>query len=652
MGFKINTNVSALNAQMQGVKTNKSLSTSLERLSSGLRINKAADDASGMAIADSLRTQGNSLGQAIGNANNAVGLIQTADKAMDEQLKILDTIKTKAIQAASDDQNATSRAAIQKDVNRLIEQLDNIAKTTSFNGQTLLSGSFTNKEFQVGAYSNQTIATSIGNTQSIATGNIATRSDIVQLGNTGALGAAASKDATTISAAELGIGIGDKIRIDGAGDYSVTGVNGTSGGATYTIQDDDGNGLAKDVAISAAISIVSTVDESVTGWNIGAVSSGTTISTSVSGDLSGVAVGDTLTFTLTSGATVDRTITNVNTTTGNVTISATVSAVASSVAYDSRATLGTAFATSDYVQYSVEGSTLTGVQLTDGSGYGVVNTGLGRVADLINETTAETGIKAVANVEQNSLIGVAAMTLTSDMTINGVTVTESGQTILAGDSDNTLIDSINAKSDLTGVNASIEPDGTLTLKTDGRSMNLTGFTDVSGINDGVYAGTLDLTKNGLEVMDVTASFFSDAALASSASDASVLEDIVDTHTLSEVVSGQKDSNGDGLVNNDDAVGLMRTQDGAMLAMDIVEAAITGLDDVRADLGAVQNQLAVTVNNISVAQVNVKAAESQIRDVDFAAESANFSKLNILAQSGSYALSQANAVQQNVLRLLQ
>ena len=77
-----------------------------------------------------------------------------------------------------------------------------------------------------------------------------------------------------------------------------------------------------------------------------------------------------------------------------------------------------------------------------------------------------------------------------------------------------------------------------------------------------------------------------------------------------------------------------------------------LDKLRADLGSVQNQLVATINNITVTQVNVKSAESQIRDVDFASESANFSKFNILAQSGSYAMSQANAVQQNILRLLQ
>ncbi|MBT0833791.1 flagellin B, partial [Campylobacter lari] len=92
--------------------------------------------------------------------------------------------------------------------------------------------------------------------------------------------------------------------------------------------------------------------------------------------------------------------------------------------------------------------------------------------------------------------------------------------------------------------------------------------------------------------------------------------------------------------------------GAMAVMDLADSAITTLDNIRADIGAVQNQITATINNISVTQVNIKSAESTIRDVDFAAESANFSKYNILAQSGSYAMSQANAVQQNVLKLLQ
>ncbi|EIU9967615.1 flagellin, partial [Campylobacter coli] len=166
MGFRINTNVAALNAKANSDLNSKALDQSLARLSSGLRINSAADDASGMAIADSLRSQANTLGQAISNGNDALGILQTADKAMDEQLKILDTIKTKATQAAQDGQSTKTRTMLQADINRLMEELDNIANTTSFNGKQLLSGGFINQEFQIGASSNQTIKATIGATQS------------------------------------------------------------------------------------------------------------------------------------------------------------------------------------------------------------------------------------------------------------------------------------------------------------------------------------------------------------------------------------------------------------------------------------------------------------------------------------------------------
>ena len=173
MGFlKINTNIASMNAHVNSIGVNRNLDNSLEKLSSGLRINKAADDSSGMAIADSLRAQSNALGMAIRNANDAIGIIQIADKAMDEQIKIVDLIKTKAVQAAQDGQSRESRLAIQRDISRLLEQLDNIATQTSFNGMKLLAGNFTNKEFQIGAYSNETVRASIGSTMTEKIGGV------------------------------------------------------------------------------------------------------------------------------------------------------------------------------------------------------------------------------------------------------------------------------------------------------------------------------------------------------------------------------------------------------------------------------------------------------------------------------------------------
>ncbi len=155
-------------------KTDNNLTSSLERLSSGLRINKAADDASGMSIADSLKSQALGLGQAIKNANDGINIVQTADAALEESINIVNTIKTKAIQAAQDGQTTASRAAIQSDINKLMEELDNIAKTTSFNGQKLLSGNFTDKKFQIGAYSGETVNISIGSTQADQIGHTTT----------------------------------------------------------------------------------------------------------------------------------------------------------------------------------------------------------------------------------------------------------------------------------------------------------------------------------------------------------------------------------------------------------------------------------------------------------------------------------------------
>jgi flagellin len=172
MALRINTNVAALNAHKNMIKTDNKLSGSLERLSSGLRINKAADDASGMSIADSLRSQSMGLGQAIKNANDGINIVQTADAALDESINIINTIKTKSIQAAQDGQTTDSRKAIQSDVSKLMEELDMIANTTSFNNQKLLSGNFTDKKFQIGAYSGETVNLSIGASQSSKIGHV------------------------------------------------------------------------------------------------------------------------------------------------------------------------------------------------------------------------------------------------------------------------------------------------------------------------------------------------------------------------------------------------------------------------------------------------------------------------------------------------
>lgn len=166
--MRINTNVSSLNAQESAQQTNKYLSSSLEKLSSGLRINKASDDASGMAIADKLRTQASSIGQSISNGNSAVALVQIADKAMSEQSNILDIIKQKLLQAGTATTSTAGQQAIAKDISKLLTQLDNIAVQTNYNGINLLQKSSTSTSgaaaltFQMGETSTNTIISTSG----------------------------------------------------------------------------------------------------------------------------------------------------------------------------------------------------------------------------------------------------------------------------------------------------------------------------------------------------------------------------------------------------------------------------------------------------------------------------------------------------------
>ena len=498
MGFTINTNIAAMNAHNSALLNNREIDSSLSKLSSGLRINTAADDASGLSIADSLRTQASSLGQAIANANDGISIIQIADKAMDEQTKILDTIKTKATQAAQDGQSADSRKALQADITKLMDELDNIAGTTSYNGQNLLSGQFTNKEFQIGAYSNQSVKASIGATSS------------------------------------------DKI---GSARFETTAKITASGSTALTFTNVDG--------------------------------------------------------------------------TNNITLE------------------------------SVTISTSAG-------------TGIGVLAETINKNSDILGgIQASFQVVSTGSAAVAGGSTISGLTINGTNI---GNIKVddANDSKGVLVAAINNFSADTGVTAAIDSRGRLSLTSnDGRAIQISGtnLTTVTGIGSGgkdFNAGRLTLTRTGAADIIVSASAAGglQTAISKSAQVTTNLRDIKGA-TTADTASAMGFNANDQAVNITSSKGAgVTTLKGAMAVMKIADAAIKALDAVRSNLGSTQNQLTSTVNNISVTQVNVKAAESQIRDVDFASESANFSKHSILAQSGSYAMSQANSVQQNVLRLLQ
>ncbi|EKS1476795.1 flagellin A [Campylobacter coli] len=572
MGFRINTNIGALNAHANSVVNARELDKSLSRLSSGLRINSAADDASGMAIADSLRSQAATLGQAINNGNDAIGILQTADKAMDEQLKILDTIKTKATQAAQDGQSLKTRTMLQADINRLMEELDNIANTTSFNGKQLLSGNFINQEFQIGASSNQTVKATIGATQSskigltrFETGGRISSSGEVQFTLKNYNGIDDFQFQKVVISTSVGTGLGALAEeINKSADK--TGVR-----ATFTVET---RGMA-------------------------AVRAGTTSDTFA---INGVKIGQVAYEDGDGNGALVSAINSVKDTTG----------VEASIDANGQLLLSSREGRGIKIEGSIGGGAFINKDMMEN--YGRLSLVKNDGKDIL---ISGTGLSSTGFGANNFISQVS------------VSLRESKGRFDANTADAMGFGSVNKGLVLAASSIA-----------DYMSAEGSGFSAGSGYSVGSgkdYSATL--TANAIAISSASAiSRIYNVSQGSGFSSGSTLSQFA---TMKTTAFGVKDETAG-----------VTTLKGAMAVMDIAETATTNLDQIRADIGSVQNQLQVTINNITVTQVNVKAAESTIRDVDFAAESANFSKYNILAQSGSYAMSQANAVQQNVLKLLQ
>ncbi len=258
--MRINTNVSSLTAQDAAANTGKTLTGSLEKLSTGLKINKASDDASGLAIADKLRTQATSINQGIANGNSAVTLLQIADKSMAEQSNILDTIKTKLIQANTATTSNDGKVSIAKDVNKLLDQLNNIATQTNYNGTTLLQKSrasavvqTTGLAFQVGENRGDTIKTKVVNSN---TSGLGLRS--LRIGSSA--GAVAS--AATISASgafSKGLLSAGQALVDSA-ITKLNGYRGDIGSTQNQVESAVRNLMTQSTNVKAAESIIRDVD--------------------------------------------------------------------------------------------------------------------------------------------------------------------------------------------------------------------------------------------------------------------------------------------------------------------------------------------------------------------------------------------------------
>ncbi|EMX9842488.1 flagellin [Campylobacter upsaliensis] len=610
MGFRINTNVAALNAKANSDLNSKSLDASLSRLSSGLRINSAADDASGMAIADSLRSQASTLGQAINNGNDALGILQTADKAMDEQLKILDTIKTKATQAAQDGQSLKTRTMLQADINRLMEELDNIANTTSFNGKQLLSGGFINQEFQIGSSSNQTVKATIGATQSSKIGltRFETGAQVIQSGTAN----------MTIK------------NYNGIDDFKFQSVKiSTSVGTGLGALAEEINRVADRTGVRATFNV-----QTVGGRQVMAGSTNDNFA------INGVKIGKVAYENADKNGSLIAAINAVKDTTGvQAALDEEGKLVLTSADGRGIKITGAIGAGAGIATNMMENYGRLSLVKNDGRDIAIEGTGFGFENDKL---VSQASVSLRETKGQISKDLAEAMGFNSVERLGSIQIGVSALSVLEGSGMSTITTLVNGAgsgfsqwvtSKISNVGQMIDIGPGLGKLT---TMSFTAL-GISGLSTLAFSAVYTVAINALSTVrgDLLVGSQQAGGLSVALSALGVTRETKRNDNIGQVQTAG-----------------VTTLKGAMAVMDVVETATINLDQIRADIGAVQNQLQVTINNITVTQVNVKAAESTIRDVDFAAESANFSKYNILAQSGSYAMSQANQVQQNVLKLLQ
>lgn len=511
MAQNINTNISSLNAQRNLNTSQSSLATSLQRLSTGLRINSAKDDAAGLAISDRMTSQIRGLNQAARNANDGISLAQTAEGSMSSIGDALQRMRELAVQSANGTNSASDRASLQQEVSQLQQEINRIANTTQFNGQNILNGSLTNAQFQVGANANQTINFSITSVKASTIGN-----------NSVAPTAAAA--ATTLSQSKLGTAAGTVPANNFLAQALTLQGNGTSVTIPATTLTVGASGKAVVDAVNSASGSTGVTASATTSVTLGAFAAG-----SVSLSLQGAPTA--------AGAA------------NPVTISATLASA------------------------------------TDVSGF----------AAAINAQTGSTGITAVADTTAGTIaltqsegydIGIKNVSGATGVTVKGVTSAGAAGTAVT-------LAAAAAVGDTATVGARVTFNGP-------SAFTVTTSVATSGIFDAT-------TANG-------------SALSSVAS--------VDITTLTAGIPT-----------------------GANNAISVIDSALSNIASARASLGAIQNRFEAAITNLQTSSENLSASRSRIQDTDFAAETANLTRAQILQQAGTAMLAQANALPQNVLTLL-
>ncbi|VUD56436.1 A-type flagellin [Thalassocella blandensis] len=695
MPLYVNTNVSSLNAQRQLLQSGAELDQASERLASGRRINTAADDAAGLAISNRQTSQIRGLNQAIRNANDGISLIQTAEGALGESTNILQRMRELAIQSANGIYEDKDRATLDAEVQQLVAELDRIAESTAFNGQTILDGSLGEVTLQVGAQANQTIGFNITAVDADTLGMGSLSADVVGdeidadatnlaldeqdiLINGQAMGEIGTADTMNdilnqINENITGVTASSVVQIDAT---SIgTGVVGTAG-IQFTVVGGDGLSTTYNVANTESLSELADEITKVTNGIISAdIGDDGSLQVSAQGVRS-IAFADADTG---GGAGIAA-----STFQAQIILSSdngddiTVERGATGTLMDLEHYGFREFTDAGYVRgvgmvvnsgganeaLDVGDLKINGVQIdvTDTSS-------LAAKIDAINDVSQQTGV--VAGTYAQAVVDMSGFLASNaggdfDLVLNGA---EIAITLTTASTLSDIAKELNSETGTTGVTARVlgsnlvfeTNQGAINISTVSQAGNFFGSTlgvdtvtqtyvtsagtvqeSASTLDTGATA-TLDMTvRAGLELRSTNGNPIS----------VEFGENTTDAEIQSRLGVRESNSLGDGSFGTAISSISVDTASNAQKAIEVIDNALETVNGIRSELGAVNNRLDFTISNLGNVSENTSAARSRIVDADFAAETAALSRAQVLQQASQAMLAQANARPQQVLSLLQ
>jgi len=698
----INTNLNALVAQASSSAAGAKLSTAMERLSTGLRINSAKDDAAGLAISNRMTSQVRGYGKAIQNTNDAISMTQTAEGAYGNVNDILQRMRELAVQAASATNTDADRQSMQLEVSQLKNQIDSIATSTNFNNIKLLDGSAQKLAIQTGVKAGDTMNIGFSSVQTKDIG-IGSKAVLSSVGGTYAVGAF---DALAASSLYLnGVAVGPSLATDDnassvqaassaiaksaainrvasqSGVYAKADVNNVSGAAmtagaltgTITI-----NGVVTDSFSTTADASLSR-KQVVQAINAKSAQTGV-VAMDTGNDTLGVSLSaaDGRNIDIAFGGAMTSVASGVKDTSTKIGSNDLFTLAGSSITVGSKTGSNTTQASSGLIlgTYSSDTATFTSVSRTAAtaaptaaaqglmSASSMIINGIAIGQGLSTDDTAS-DITAASSVRSASAIAVAAA-INRSSAQTGVTATAApnvvrGDTFTAGtagqlklngqsiaiDSNtrNGVLDQINNYSKLTGVVASAWGDGVQLTAADGRNISISVASALGAAGIGLSGVTVDTTATAS-----AATTFSSQVTLSSKNAFTVTAGSDGVSNLENLGFRQGTYGGtdNGLkINQVD----ISTTSGASQALVAVDAAINTVSKAQAASGAYNNRLDSVITNLTESNQNISAARSRITDTDYATETTNLAKQQIISQAATAMLAQANQQAQSVLSLL-